>query len=94
MYFLTALACTAISGLLWFFFRDRKGLHLDVLTIAFGAATLMWLGDCIFSAIGGEAFLDFEDEMGGWIALFTIIGGVFFWLIFSFIANNRKRVTA
>ena len=94
MYFLVALACTAICGVLWFFFRDRKGLHLDVLTITFGAATLMWLADCIFSAIGGEGFLSFDDPLDGWIALWTVVGGIFFWLIFSFVANNRKKVVA
>lgn len=92
MYFLVALACALISGALWFFFRDRKGLHLEILTITFGAATLMWLIDCIFSAIRGEGFLSFDDPKDGWIALFTILGGVFFWLVFSFVLNNKQKV--
>ena len=92
MYILVALACALIAGGLWFAFRDRKGLHLDVLAITFGAATLMWFIDCIFSAIGGEGFLSFDDPQDGWIALFTILGGIFFWVVFSFIANNRQKV--
>ena len=91
MYFLTALACTAISAVLWFIFRDRKKLHLDFLTIIYGAATLMWLIDCIFSAAKGEGFLDFEDPQGGWIALATLVGGVLFWLVLSFILNNKDK---
>ena len=91
MYFLTALACTLVAGALWFFFRDRKALHLDLLTIIYGAATLMWLIDCIFSAAGGEPFLDFEDPQGGWIALATLVGGVFLWLIVSFVMNNKTK---
>ena len=95
MYFLTALVCTAITSVLWFFFKDRKELHLDFLTIIYGAATLMWLIDCIFSAAGGEPFLDFEDPQGGWIALATLVGGVFLWLVLSFIFNHKdKRVEA
>lgn len=94
MYFLVALAGTIVAGAFWFFFRDRKALHLDVLAITFGAATLMWLADCIFSAAAGEGFLSFDDPLDGWIALWTVLGALFFWLIFSFIANNRKRVTA
>ena len=94
MYFLVALACTIITGLLWFFFRDRKNLHLDVLAITFGAATLMWLADCIFSAAAGEGFLTFDDPLDGWIALWTFLGAIFFWLVFSFIANNNKKVLA
>ena len=106
MYFLTALICTVIAGTLWFFFRDRKGLHLEVLTITFGAATLMWLIDCIFSAIKGEGFLTLwvdptdaeamaEFATDGYIALWTLLGGIFFWLVLSFIFNNRqKTVTA
>ena len=40
MYFITALVCTLVSGLLWFFFRERKLLHLDILTITYGAASM------------------------------------------------------
>ena len=106
MYFLVALGCTIIAGVLWFFFRDRKGLHLDILTIIFGAATLMWLGDCIFTAAEGEPFLtlsvdpnDLEALEGfkqdGWVAVWTVLGGLFLWLILCFIFNNRqKAVTA
>lgn len=91
MYFLTALACTIIAGVLWFFFRDRKRLHLDFLAITFGSATLMWLVDCIASAIGGEGFLSFDDPQDGWVALWTLLGGIGLWLLVSFIANNGKK---
>lgn len=90
MYFLTALGCTLIAGALWFFFRDRKALRLDILTIIFGAATLMWLIDCIFSAAGGEGFLSFEP-LDGWIALATVGAGTFLWLVIAFILNNNEK---
>ncbi len=91
MYFLTALACSVIAGVLWFFFKDRKALHLDVLAITYGASTLMWLIDCIATAIEGEPFISFDDPMDGWIALATVLGGIFFWLVISFIFNNSKK---
>ena len=90
MYFLTALVCTIIAGVLWFFFRDRKGLHLEILAITFGAATLMWLIDVIFTAAEGEAPLEFE-ALDGQIALWTVLGGIGLWLILSFIFNNRSK---
>ena len=90
MYFLTALACTIIAGVLWFFFRNRKGLHLDFLAIIFGAATLMWLIDVIFTAIEGEPPLGFEAQ-DGYIALWTVLGGIFLWLVLSFILNNKEK---
>lgn len=91
MYFLTALGCTIIAALLWFFFRDRKNLHLEILAITYGAATLMWLVDCIFSAAGGEGFLSFEFPTDGWISLWTVLGGIFLWLILAFIFNNKEK---
>ena len=94
MYFLTALVCTIVSVVLYFFFRNRKGLHLELLPIIFGAATLMWLVDCIASAIGGEGFLSFDDPMDGWIALATLVSGVFLWLVISFVINNNQKVEA
>ena len=90
MYFLIALACTVIAGALWFFFRDRKGLHLDILTIVFGAATVMWLIDVIFTAAEGEAPLEFGVQ-DGWISLWTVLGGIAFWLVLSFILNNKEK---
>ena len=89
MYFLAALACTIIAGALWFIFRKRKALRLDILTIVFGAATLMWLIDVIFSAASGEAPLGFEAEDGN-IALWTVLGGIALWIVLSFILNNRQ----
>ena len=92
MYFLTTLVCTIITGVLWFFFKDRKSLHLEILTITFGSSTLMWLIDCIFTAAEGEPFLSFDDPTDGWIALTAFAGAIFFWIVLSFILNNNKRV--
>ena len=93
MYFLTALACAIVSGLLWFFFRKRTKLHLEVLTITFGAATLMWLVDVIYSASKGEQPLSFT-ALDGQIALFTVLGGLFLWLLVSFVLNNKEKTVA
>ena len=91
MYFLTALVLAIATGLLWFFFRDRKALHLEILAITYGASALMWLIDCIASAIKGEGFLSFEFPTDGWISLATILGGLFLWLLLSFILNNKDK---
>ncbi len=91
MYFLTALICTIIAGILWIFFKDRKALHLDILTIIFGSSALMWLIDCIFSAFEGEPFLSFNDPIDGWIALASFVGSIFLWMLISFILNNNKK---
>lgn len=91
MYFLVSLGLAAVAAVLWFFFRDRKALHLDILTITYGASTLMWFIDCIASAIKGEGFLSFDNPKDGWIALATFGAGLFLWLIVSFILNNSKK---
>ena len=91
MYFLTALVLAIATGLLWFFFRDRKALHLEILAITYGASALMWLIDCIASAIKGEGFLSFEFPTDGWISLATVLGGLFLWLLLSFILNNKDK---
>lgn len=94
MYFLTALIAAIVSLVLWIIFKDRKALHLELLAITFGAATLMWLVDCIASAASGEAFLDFSDPQDGWIALWTLLGGLFVWILLSFIFNNKQKEVA
>ena len=91
MYFLTALVLAIATGLLWFFFRDRKALHLEILAITYGASALMWLIDCIASSIKGEGFLSFEFPTDGWISLATVLGGLFLWLLLSFILNNKDK---
>ena len=97
MYFLAALVLTIITGALWFFFRDRKNLHLEILPITYGASTLMWLIDCIATAIEEGVFISFEpgEELvtDGWIALFTFLAGIVIWLVLSFILNNRQKVS-
>ena len=91
MYFIVSLVSAIIAGALWFFFRNRKGLHLEILAIIFGAATLMWLMDVIFTAAEGENPFGFE-ALDGWISLWTILGGTFLWLLLSFILNNKQKV--
>lgn len=90
MYFIVALICTIASALLWFFFKNRKALHLELLPIIFGTATLMWFIDVIFCLAGGEEALEFGVQ-DGWISLWTVLGGIFLWLILSFILNNRGK---
>ena len=85
MYFLTALACSIASAILWLFNKSRKELHFEVLAISFGAATLMWLIDCIFSMNAGEGFLSFEFPTDIWISIWTIFAGAAFWLVARFI---------
>lgn len=92
MYFLTAIACTLFAGALWYFFKDRKALHLEILTVVYGASTLMWFIDCCFSAAHGEGFLSFDElVLDGWISLWTLGGGLLLWLVISFILNNKQK---
>ena len=91
MYFIVALVCSIISGVLWFIFKDRIKLHLEILTIVFGAATLMWLVDVIFTATKGENPFGFTP-LDGQIALWTVLGGIGLWMVLSFILNNKERV--
>ena len=91
MYFLVALGLTAISAVLWFVFKNKKQLHLDILTLIFGSATLMWLIDCIASAIGGEGFLGFEIPTDVYISLATLGGGLVLWVALLLILNRKKE---
>ena len=93
MYFLVALGLAFISGCLWFFLRNKKALHLEILAITYGAAALMWLIDCISSAASGEGFLSFEMPTDGWISLWTFLAGLAFWGIITlviFFVNKKK----
>ncbi len=91
MYFLTAVACTLISGCIFYFNRNRKKLHLEILTIIYGAASIMWLVDCFASLIKQEGFLSMDFPTDGYIALWTVIGGLFLWLIIAFVLNNLEK---
>lgn len=93
MYFLVALFLTLASGVIWYFFRDKKNLHLEVLPIAYGAATLMWLIDCIASAVGGKDFLGFEIPLDIWISLWTLGAGLLFWGVIVLVSRylNKKK---
>ena len=79
MYFLTALVMTICFVCLWLFVKTKKQLHFEYGAIIFGAATAMWLIDCIFSAAGGEGFLSFEMPTDLWISIWTVVGGLVFY---------------
>jgi len=79
MYFLTALACTAIFVLLWQVVKTDKPYHFEYGALIFGAATGMWLIDCIASAAEGEGFLSFELPTDLWISIWTVVGGFLFY---------------
>ena len=79
MYFLTALACTAIFVLLWQVVKTKKPYHFEYGALIFGAATAMWLIDCIASAVEGEGFLSFEMPTDYLIAIWTVVGGFVFY---------------
>ena len=94
MYFLVALGLTLISAALAYFLRKYKALHLEILAITFGAATLMWLIDCIASAFKGEGFLGFEIPLDIYISLWTFLGGLAFWGVITlvlFLINRKKK---
>ena len=96
MYFLVALFLALVSAVVWYFFRDKKELHLEILPITYGAATLMWLIDCIACAIEGEGFLSFEEiGLDLWISLWTFLAGLAFWgcitLVLHFVNKNKKQ---
>lgn len=91
MYFLVALGLTLISGGLAILLRKHRALHLEILAITYGAATLMWLIDCIFSAVEGEGFLSFEIPLDIWISLWTFGGGLFFWGVITLVIYLVKR---
>ena len=93
MYFITAVVCTIISVVLWVVFKEKKALHLDVLAIIFGAATLMWLADVLFTAFEGENPFEFE-ALDWWISLWTLLGGLAFWGIFALVANKVQQKKA
>ena len=96
MYFLVALALALISACLAFLLRKHRVLHLEILAITYGAATLMWLIDCIACAIEGEGFLSFEEiGLDLWISLWTFLAGLAFWgcitLVLHFVNKNKKQ---
>ena len=93
MYFLVALALALISAGLWYIFREKKALHLEILSITYGAATLMWLIDCIASAAEGEGFLGFEIPLDIWISLWTFLAGLAFWGVITLVLYflNKKK---
>lgn len=93
MYFLVALFLTLCSAAIWYFFRSKKELHLEILPITYGAATLMWLIDCIASATKGEGFLGFEIPLDIWISLWTLGAGLLFWGAITLVLyfKNKKK---
>ena len=97
MYFLVALGMTIISLCLYFFVKTKKNLRFELLAITFGAATLMWLIDCIAGAIEEGQFLSFELPLDIWISVWTVVGGIAFYLllllIFTIKDKKQKVVT-
>ena len=95
MYFITAVALTLVAALLWFIFRKKKILHFNYLTMIFGAASLMWLIDVIFSAAKGEEPFGFE-ALDWWISLWTLLAGFALWGIIVLILYRleKKEVTS
>ena len=93
MYFLVALGLAVLSCGLAFISREKKALHLEILAITYGAATLMWLIDCIASAASGEGFLSFEMPLDIWISLWTMLAGVAFWGVITLVMyfKNKKE---
>ena len=94
MYFLVALVFAIASGVVWFLFRDKKELHLEILPITYGAATLMWLIDCISSAAKGEGFLSFEIPLDIWISLWTFGAGLLFWGVIVLVLHFSSKKKA
>lgn len=97
MYFLVALGMTIISLCLYFFVKTKRNLRFELLAITFGAATLMWLIDCIAGAIEEGQFLSFELPLDIWISVWTVVGGIAFYLllllIFTIKDKKQKVVT-
>lgn len=93
MYFLVALILAICTGVIWYLLRQKKELHLEILPITYGAATLMWLIDCIASAAKGEGFLSFEIPLDIWISLWTLGAGLLFWgaiLLVTYLIKKSK----
>ena len=95
MYFLVALGLALLSAVLAFLLRKYRVLHLEILAITYGAATLMWLIDCIAGAIKEGEFLSFEIPTDIWISVWTFVGGLLFWgiitLVLYFVNKNKKQ---
>ena len=91
MYFLVALGMTLISLCLYLFVKTKRNLHFGILTIIFASATLMWLIDCIASAIEGEGFLSFEIPVDIWISIWTVVGGLIFYGVMFLILYLKDR---
>ena len=94
MYFLVALLMTVIALGLLLFVKTKKNVHVGILAIIFGAATLMWLIDCIASAIEGEGFISFELPLDIWISIWTVVGGIFFYFIILLIFYIQEKRSA
>ena len=95
MYFLVALILAVCTGVIWYLLQDKKELHLEILPLTYGAATLMWLIDCIASAAKGEGFLGFEIPLDIWISLWTLAAGLLFWgailLVLYLVKKNKSK---
>jgi len=91
MYFLVALGMSIISLCLFLFVKTKRNLHFEFLVFTFGAATLMWLIDCIAGAIEEGQFLSFELPLDIWISVWTVVGGIAFYLLLLLIFTIKDR---
>ena len=94
MYFLTALTVTICFVCLWLFVKPKKPLHFEYGAIIFGAATAMWFIDCVVSAIGGEGFLSFEMPLDLYISIWTLAGGLLFYIaivVGKYLIDKKKQ---
>ena len=91
MYFLVALGMSIISLCLFLFVKTKRNLHFEFLVFTFGAATLMWLIDCIAGAIEEGQFLSFELPLDIWISVWTVVGGIAFYLLLLLIFTIKDK---
>lgn len=84
---ITILAAVCASA--FWYIKDRENLQKSgVLALMYWGAALMWLVDCVFAVIGGEAFLDLSinDTILGVI---VVVCG-----FFAYLAMRRFRAFA
>ncbi len=86
---LTCLAAV-VTSILWYFKDAKNSYKLGTLALMYWGASLMWLVDCVFALMDGEAFLDlsFDDTLLGGL---IVLCGVVAWFVIL-IYKDTKRV--
>ncbi len=84
---ITILAAVCASA--FWYIKDRDNLQKSgILALMYWGAALMWLVDCVFAVIGGEAFLDLSIND-------TILGVIVVACgFFAYLAMRRFRAFA